>query len=181
MAADALKELAFAALLALLSGRNTGFVRDHLFAGVVEIDGEAIPELLDRAAPGHLAFFDFVELVFQAGGEAHVENILEGFHKKVTDFFAEARGREAALVLVHVFALDDGRDDRGVGGRPADAFFFELFHERRFRVTRRRLGKMLLGADGFETQLLAFANLRQAIAGVVSASSSFSSSSFTAA
>ncbi len=86
------------------------------------------------------------------------------FHEQIADFFAEQRGREAALILVHVLALDDRRDDRGVRGRAADALFFELLHERRFRVARRRLGEVLIGANRFEAQLLAFANRGQRFA-----------------
>ena len=103
-----------------------------------------------------LAFFDLVELVFQAGGETDVEDIFEALHEKVADLFAEQGRSEAALVLIDVFALDDGGDDCGVGRRAPDALFFELFYERRLGVARRRLGEVLLGANGLEAQSLAF-------------------------
>ena len=40
----------------------------------------------------------------------------------------------------HVAAIDDGADDAGVGGRAADAVFFERLDQRRFGEARRRLG-----------------------------------------
>src|SRR5690348_15227634 len=155
VAADALEESALLAFRAFLVGGD---------AGLVEVFLEAIPEFLDGLAPGELAFLDFVKLVFEARGEADVEDVLETLDEQVADFFAEERGGELPLILVHVFALNDGGNNRGVSGRPADALFLEFLDERRFGVARRRLGEMLLGADFFEAQALAFGDARQAAA-----------------
>ncbi len=148
-------------------GRDARLVGFHLVAGFIEVHREAVPEFAHRRAPGKLALFDFVELVFQSRGETNVENILERFHQKIAHFFAQHRGREAALILIHIFALDDRRNDRGIRGRPADSLFFEFLYQRRFRVSRRRLGKVLLGANRFQAQLLAFANHGEPVAGGV--------------
>ncbi len=130
-----------------LPGGDAGLVGIHLIGGFIEIHLEAVPEFLYRRAPGQLAFLDFVELFFEARGEAHVENVLESFSQQPADTFAKQCGREAALILVHVFAFDDRRNNRGVRGRTADTFFFEFLHERRFGVSRRRLGEVLLGTN----------------------------------
>ena len=161
MARDAFEQFALAAFFALLAGRDACFVREHLVIGFIEIGEEGHPEFLDGLAPGKFALFDFVELFFEARGEADVENILETFHQEHADAFAEHGGREAALVFGDVFALDDGGNDRGVGGRAADALFFQLFYQRGVVVTRRRLGEMLVGTDLLEAQRLAFGHLRQ--------------------
>ena len=54
-----------------------------------EILDEAAPEFLYRFLPGKLAFFDFVEFVFETRGKADVENIVEAFHQQVAHFFAQ--------------------------------------------------------------------------------------------
>src|SRR5207249_3129797 len=62
---------------------------------------------------------------------------------------------EAALLLVHVFAvLDDGKD-RGVSGWPPDAFLFQRLHQRRLVKARWRLRKVLLGSELAQLQRLA--------------------------
>ena len=180
MPADALEQFSLAALLALFPRGNADFVGLERLAGLREVLHERPPEFLYGCLPGKLAFLDFVEFIFQARGEAHVKNVFKTFYQEVGDFFSEQSGGEAALVLVHVLAFDDGRDDRGVGGRASDAFFFEFFYQRRFRVAWRRLGEVLVGANLFEAQF--FANSlseRGSVRLSVSPSSSFSSSSLT--
>ena len=161
VAADAFEQFALPALLALLPGGNARLVGLHLALGLFEVLREAAIEFLDRFLPGQLAFFDFVELFFHARREAHVENILETLDQQDAHFFAQHGGRKASLILGDVFALDDRGDDRSVGGRAPDAFFFQLLHQRRVVVARRRLGKMLLGAQRFEAQDFALGDRRQ--------------------
>src|ERR1700742_2284903 len=69
---------------------------------------------------------------------------------------------KTALELFDVLALLNRRHDRRISRRAADAFFFECFHERRFGVTRRRLGEMLLWIERVELERLALFNARQA-------------------
>src|ERR1700683_5424975 len=168
VAADAFQQFTLAAFFALLPGRDARLVGFHRTAGFIQIHRKPVPELAYRGAPGELAFLDFVQLVFHARGETNVKDVLERFHQKISDLFAQQRGREAALILIHIFALDNRRDDRGVGRRPADALFFQIFYQRRFRVARRRLGKVLIGANRFQAQLFAFANHGEPVAGSVS-------------
>src|SRR5262245_1019931 len=111
-----------------------------------------------------LAFLDFVQFLLEARGEGDVENVLETVYQEAADAFTEHGGREAALIFFHVFALDNSGNDRGVGGRAANALFFQILDQRRLGVTRRRLGEMLLGADFTELKRLAFADARQSVA-----------------
>src|SRR5713226_613544 len=164
VAADALEQLALAAFFAFLSRGDAGLVRLHLALGLVEVFLEAVPEILDRAPPGQLALFDFVEFFFEARGEAHVEDVFKTFYQQIADFFAEHRGSEAALVFADVLALDDGGNNRRVGGRPANALFLELFDQRGFGVARRRLGEVLLRAHALEPQRLALGDPREGAA-----------------
>src|SRR5262249_46324496 len=77
VAADAFQQLAFAALLALPAGWNSGLIRNHFLIGLRQVDDKLLPELLDRITPGQLAFFDFVQLFFQSRGEGDIKNVVE--------------------------------------------------------------------------------------------------------
>src|SRR2546430_814745 len=77
VAADTLEQFALAALFALLPGRNAGLVGKHLVIGLVEVNDKFFPELFDGFAPRQLAFFDFVELFFEARGKRDVEDVFE--------------------------------------------------------------------------------------------------------
>ena len=63
-------------------------------------------------------------------------------------------GRKFPADLLHVLPLLNCGQNRSVGGRAADAAFFEFFHQRRFVVTRRRLGEVLLRLQFLERELL---------------------------
>ena len=69
----------------------------------------------------------------------------------------------SALVLaaLHVSALLDGGDGRGVGRRAAYAELLHLVHQRCFGVARRMLGEALGGLGGAECQAVALAEDRQ--------------------
>src|ERR1700723_2806549 len=115
VAADAFQQLTLTAFLALLPGRNARLVGFHRIAGLIQVDRKPVPEFAYGRAPGKLAFLDFVELIFQTRREADVKDILKRFHQQVADLFAQQGGCKAALILVHVFALDNRRDDRSIG------------------------------------------------------------------
>src|SRR5262249_41203595 len=145
--ADALEQLPLAALFALLAGRDAGFVGHHLVARTRQVHHELLPKLAHRVAPRKLAFLDFVELFLEARRKGDVEDVVERFHQENADAFAEHRWREASLFFLDVLALDNRRDNRGIGRGPADPLFFELLYQGRFRVTRRRLGEVLIRAN----------------------------------
>ena len=89
VAADALEQFALAALLAFFARGDAGLVGIHLIGGFVEVHFEAVPEFFHRCAPGQFAVFDFIELFFEARGEANVENVFEGFHKQAANALAQ--------------------------------------------------------------------------------------------
>ena len=67
---------------------------------------------------------NFVELVFQFGGEVVVHILLEVFGEKFVDHFACVGGQETALFHNHIFAVFERFDDASVGGGAANAVFF---------------------------------------------------------
>ena len=77
-------------------------------------------------------------------------------------YFQEARDERGAA-LEDVAAVEDGADDGGVGRGAADAELLESFHERRFRVARRRARLVRLGGNLAHRGLLALRDPRQGL------------------
>src|SRR5262249_36579920 len=101
-------------------------------------------KLAQRLGPLEFSVFDLVELFFHPSGVSLVEEIVEtAFDQKIVNGLAECRRMKTALNLLDVLAFLDRRHDRRVSRRPADAFLFERFDERCFRVARRWFSEML--------------------------------------
>ena len=122
---------------------------------------EIPPEGMHHRAPIGLARRNLVELIFQPGGEAGVDIAFEKAGQKGGDEAAAVFRHEATLVDFDVVAVLQHRDDRGIGGRAANAEFFHLLDQAGFRIARRRLGEMLLGGDGFGGHRIVLAHRRQ--------------------
>jgi hypothetical protein len=73
----------------------------------------------------------------------------------------QIRGRKVLVFQLYVLAVEQRGNDRRVGGRPADAFFFQLAHQRGFRVAGRRLGELLLLVELVQTERLPLLERRQ--------------------
>ena len=105
--------------------------------------------------------FDLVQLLFHVAGELQVHHLGEVLHQQIGHRHADLGGIEAPLLLLDVAALLDLADDGGVGARPADAFFFQRFHQRGFVVAGRRLREMLRRQQLQKVQLLLVLQRRQ--------------------
>src|SRR5664279_4202173 len=134
VAADALQQharvlLAVAALGALLPRGHAGLEVLHVLAGGHQGLLEGAVEIRHGLLEGELALLDAVEVALHARGVLGIHEIHEPLQQQLRHRHAEIRGLEAALVLLHVVAINDGADDAGVGGRPADAVFFQFLHQ----------------------------------------------------
>src|SRR6516165_3835384 len=158
--ANPLEQLSLPALLALFPCRNPRFVRHHLIAGLVQVHDELFPELPHRFPPRHLAFFDFVQLLFKPRGELYVEHVLETLDQQSTHPLTEHRRREPPLFLFHVLAFHNRRNYRRVRRRPANSVLFQFLHQRRFRIPRRRFREVLFRPNRFAVQHLSFCHPR---------------------
>ena len=69
---------------------------------------------------------------------------------------------EPALLDPDVAAVDDRRDRRGVGRRPADPVLLERLDQRRLGEARRRLGEVLGRRDVLDGRCVALGERRQA-------------------
>ena len=54
-----------------------------------------------------------------------------------------------------VVTIQDGADDAGIGGGPADAVLFQLLHQGGFVEAGGRLGELLVRVELFELERLA--------------------------
>src|SRR5262245_5720597 len=129
----------------------------HLFFGFFQVARKRRVEALHRLGPFFFAIFDLVELVFHACGKLDVQDIGETLDQEVGDEKSQiGRRQRAAFVLGDVLPVENIGYDRRVGGRPADAFFIELFDQRRLRIARRRLGKVLPRIHRQQVERIAF-------------------------
>ena len=74
---------------------------------------------------------------------------------------------QGGALFPDVAAVDDGLDDAGVGGGTANTQFFEMAHQRRFGVARRRLGFVSVCGKILAAQFLAFFQRRKVLFAVL--------------
>jgi hypothetical protein len=137
-------------------------LRDPQIADVGDGAVKVFPEVAHQLLPGEFAGRDLVELTFEVGGEVVFDILAEEVFEEGDDETAAVIRDEAVLVHLHVIAFAQLLEDRRVGRRPADAEFFELLDEARFRITRRRFGEVLISLHVFDLDALALLQLRQA-------------------
>ncbi len=127
---------------------------------------EVAPEIAQQVAPFEFVVGDAVELVLEAGGEIVFDVAREKILQERDHDAAAVLRDQPPLVEADVLAVLEDLQDRGVGGRPADAELFHALDERGFRIARRRLGEVLRGIDRAFLQRLALAHLGE-LAGLV--------------
>ena len=139
--------------------------------GAGDRQAEMIPELTQYLLPVGPAARDLVEQVLEVGREGILDVAFEEILQERGHQPATVLRREALLVERHILAVLQHLDDRGIGRRPADAQLFQLLHQARFGVARRRLGEMLLRPHVLAVEGFALDHRRQAtvliIVGVV--------------
>ena len=123
---------------------------------------EVFPEVAHQLLPIEFAGGDFVELLFEVGGEIVFDIFAEEVFQERGDETAAVIRDEAVLVHLHVIAFAQLLEDRRVGRRPADAELFQFLDEAGFRIARRRLGEMLIGFHVIDVDGFALLQLRQA-------------------
>ena len=87
--------------------------------------------------------------------------------EEIADRAAHIAGAEAAAFHFHIFAEQQGLDDRRIRRWPADAVFLQRLHQRRFGEARRRLGEVLVGVDAVQRNAIAGLHRRQLAAFVI--------------
>src|SRR6266567_1779691 len=157
---------------ALLRAQGAGLVEvDHggldLALGPFDVLVEGFVELPDHLDPRRLGLGDVVELLLHLRGEADVDDVAEVFDQDVVDHHADVLGEEPLVVQPHVTAVQQHRDDRGVGRGPADAVLLQRLHQGSLRVAGGRLGEVLLRQELQQPQDLLRGELGEAGLGVL--------------
>ena len=122
---------------------------------LVHRGGETLPELAQHVVPFQLVVGDVVELLFEIGGEIIFDVAGEKALQERHHDAAAVLRHEPLLLDAHIAAVLQHLQDRGIGGRPADAEFLHALDQRGFRIARRRLGEMLRRGDRLLGQRLA--------------------------
>ena len=128
---------------------------------------EVAPEGLQHLLPLRPAAADVVQLVLKARGEVigHIaleETLQEGRHQPPAFL-----GEEAVLLHPHIVAVLEHLQRGGIGRRTPDPQLLQTLDQARFRIARRRLGEMLLGADLLLGRRVAFGQARQQLGIIV--------------
>ena len=124
-------------------------------------------ELVQHLDLAQVALGDVVEFLLHVRGEGDVDHVGEVLDQLVGDHLAGVGGREALVLQRHVLPALDRVDDRGVGGRAADAQLLERLDQRRLAVAGRRLREVLFGQDLEHAQELVHGELGQHLLGVL--------------
>src|SRR3546814_13830692 len=99
-------------------------------------------------------------MLFHASGESVVHQIVEALGQALGDDVAHLLRIETAVVQRDVAAVLDGRDNRGVGGRPAATPLLHLLDPAGFGVARWRPGVVLARAEREQLHVVALVHPR---------------------
>ena len=130
-------------------------------ASFLELVGKVAVEVIQNAFPVSFTIGNFIQLFFHGGSEAVIHQIGEVFGQAAGDNIAHFFSVEASAFQADVTAILNGRNNRRIGRRATDTSFFKLFHQRRFREPRCRLGKMLLWFKLLQSENITFLNIGQ--------------------
>ena len=123
---------------------------------MIQVLAELAVELFERIGPLQLPVFDLVQLRFHSGGVGFIEEVVEpAVNQHIVNCLAERAGIKASFLLFDVLAILDRRHDGRVSRRPANALFFQSFHQRCFGKAWWRLCEVLFRIDLVERQRLA--------------------------
>ena len=113
-------------------------IRAHaLFAfGGIEFLLKVPVETVQYVGPVGIPFGNMVELFFHIGGKAKIHQVAEVFHQPAGDDIAHFFGIKTPAFEADIATLLNGGNNGGVGRRPADAAFFQFFHQGRFGEAR---------------------------------------------
>ena len=137
------------------------------FRSAIDGAGKIAPEVAQHHFPIHLTGRYRIQPVFEIGSEVIFHVAVEIAFQKGRHQPALVFRHEAFTVQHHIIAILQHGQDRGVGGRAANAQFFQLLDQGGFRIARWRLREMLLGPDLFIAQTLAFGDLGQSAIPVI--------------
>ena len=105
----------------------------------------ALVEALQVGQPLHLAGGDLIEAALHPGCEAGIDQIRKMFLQQGGHREGGEAGGEGIVLKRGVTAVHDRADDRGVGGRAADALLLKHLHQGRLAIAGGGLGVVTEG------------------------------------
>src|SRR5581483_5555893 len=106
---------------------------------LVDRPDEVAPEIPQHLLPGNLVVGDAVELLLEIGSEIIFDIALEEVFQERDYDAALVLAMQAPLLQLHIAAVLQHLQDRGIGRGPADAELFHALDQRGLREARRRL------------------------------------------
>jgi len=143
------------------SGIDVAEVGGHVVQAFALVTGGTVEEVVEHLQPLGVAARDFVQFVFQGGGELVVDQPREVLDEQAGDRERQPGRHQRGALLVDVVAGGDGADDRCIGRRAPDFELFELGDQRRLGVAGRGLSLMALGRDLGQVEMLVGGQLGQ--------------------
>ena len=122
-------------------------IGDAQFLDLGDVGGKIFPEITQDLAPIDFSIGNAIKLLFQVSRKVILYVATEEGFKEGGDDATLVFGNETLLVEANVAAIPDCGEHRNVGGRPADAEFFELLDDGRFGIPWRRFGEVLFGGN----------------------------------
>ena len=119
-------------------------IGDPQLGGFIDRPFEIAPETGQQIAPIARTCTDLIQLVFQIRGEIIAHVFLEIIAEEYCDQAPLILGDQAPLIFQHIAAILDCGDDRGIGGRAANAQFFHALDQSGLGVAGGRLGEVAL-------------------------------------
>ena len=123
---------------------------------------EIAPEPREHVAIAPRAGRDVVELALEVGGEVVFDIAAEVVGEERRHQPPLVLGDEAVLLLADIVALNQRREDRGIGRGAPDPEFLHPLDEGCLGIAGRGFGEVLLGRHGAPLDALARRHLRQA-------------------
>ena len=98
----------------------------------------------------------FVQVLFHIGGKFRIHYVGEISRNQAIDYHPQFGRHQSLFQAQDIFSFEDCGYNRRVCARPADSEVFEGLYERCFRISWRRLRKVLLRLDSQKVEGLAF-------------------------
>ncbi len=115
-----------------------GFIR------LFQSHGKGVIKFFEQVIFFHLAFGDFIQLIFEVCRKLHIDNVLEVLFQHIHHHKAQFRGLEMLVNALDIAAGLNRLNNRRIGTRTANFLFLQSLNERSIVVTWRRFREVLL-------------------------------------
>ncbi len=122
---------------------------------------KATIKAIENSFPIDATLGDIVQLLFKARSKVVVHQVGEGLLQAIGYDVTHLLRVKTTILETHITAILNSGDNRGISGRASNTPLFKLLHQTRFRVARRRLGKVLGRINFCQIKLFAYLDVWQ--------------------